>query len=384
MAEKKGEKAKLRLAVIYGGDSTERDISVITAIQAMKNLCGRYEIYPVFLEDGAFYTLSGADSVKTYIGGVRRKKRVYIEKEGIFARGFWGMRKVFSPDCCLLCTHGGSGENGGLQGLLDVAGIPYTSAGVSASAIGMDKALSKTVFSSLGLKVTPYVLVNEEERDAAERAEREIGFPVIVKPVSQGSSIGIAVARDRAQLENALATAFCFDDRVLCERALTDFTELNCAVLVRDGTAIASELERPVGWEEFLTFEKKYLSGGGKMSGGGRVYPADVSEKVREEVRSAALAAYEGTGMKGIVRIDFLLDNKTGDVYINEANTIPGSLATYLFENNGLDFADVVDCAVNDAISRSKRRKNAKFGSNVLDIYGKSSANACKMHGKIL
>ena len=384
MAAKKDANGKIRLAVIYGGDSTERDISVITAIQAMKNLSGRYEIFPVLLVDGAFHTLRDADNVKTYIGGVKRKKRVYIEKEGIFVKGVFGMKKVFVPDCCLLCTHGGSGENGGLQGLLDVADIPYTSAGVSASAIGMDKALSKTLFNALGLKVTPYVLVNEDEKDAAERAEREIGFPVIVKPVSQGSSIGITVAKDKEQLREALGTAFFFDDRVLCERALTDFTELNCAVLVRDGRTLASELERPVGWEEFLTFEKKYLSGGGKMSGGGRIYPADVSEKVREEVRSAAIAAYEGTGMKGVVRIDFLLDNKTGDVYINEANTIPGSLATYLFEKNGMGFADVVDCVVSDAISRSKRRKNAKFGSNVLDIYGKSSANACKMHGKIL
>ncbi len=373
---------KIALAVIYGGDSTERDISVITAVQAMRVLKGKYDLCPLMLEDGAFYVVKNADDINSYIKRCG-KKRVYLDKDGVFRTGISGRKRIFRPDCCLICTHGGSGENGGLQGYLDVIGIPYTSAGVTASAIGMDKALSKVIFASLGLRVTPYVVVSGGEDDVA-RIEKMIGYPVIVKPVAQGSSIGIAVAKDRKALESALATALSFDDRAICERALTDFTELNCAALTRGGETLVSEAEKPVGWEEFLTFEKKYLDGDGKLSGGGRIYPADVPEDVRKELRKATATAYEGIGAKGVVRVDFLLDNKTGELYVNEVNTVPGSLATYLFEENGMDYTDVVGCAVEDAVRRSENKKIVQFGSNVLDVYGKSSANACKMHGKIL
>lgn len=378
------KREKQVLAVIYGGDSTERDISVITAVQAMKALREEYDICPLMLEDGGFYIVSDASEIKSYIGKKQRRKRVYIQKDGIFASGLTGRKLVVRPDCYLICTHGGTGENGALQGYLDVTGVPYTSSGVTASATGMDKALSKVLFSSLGLNVTPYVVVEDAGGESADKVEKKIGYPVIVKPVSQGSSIGIAVAKDRGELVEAMQTALAFDDRAICEKALEDFTELNCAVLTKDGKPLASELERPISWEQFLSFEEKYMSGGGKMSGGGREYPAKVPSGVRREVRDAAVAAYRAMGAKGVVRIDFLLDNTDGRIYINEANTVPGSLATYLFEQDGMSYADVVGCAVDDAISRAKSVKKTKFDSKVLCSYGKSSANACKMQGKIL
>lgn len=378
------KREKYALAVIYGGDSTERDISVITAVQAMKALSREYVVCPLLLEDGAFYIVSGADEIKSYIGKKQKRKRVYLEREGVYIDRLAGRKLLLRPDCCLICTHGGKGENGALQGYLDVIGMPYTSAGVAASAIGMDKALSKTVFSALGLNVTPYVTVADASPESIDRVVRGVGYPVIVKPVSQGSSIGIAVAKDAEELGAAIETALAFDDRAVCEKALTDFTELNCAVLVRDGEVFASELEQPLSWEEFLSFEEKYLAGGGKLSGGGRVYPAKVPPRVRSEVRDAAVTAYKGMGAKGVVRIDFLLDNTDGRIYINEANTVPGSLATYLFADCGMGYADVVACAVDDALTRAKSVKKAKYDSKVLSVYGKSSANACKMHGKIL
>ncbi len=375
---------KCALALIYGGDSTERDISVITAVQAMKSLSRNYAICPLLIENGAFYIVSGADNIKSYIGKKSKKKRAYLERDGVYIDGFARRKLLIRPDCCLVCTHGGNGENGALQGYLDVIGLPYTSAGVAASAIGMDKALSKTLFASLGLNVTPYVTVRDASEESVRLAESSLGYPVIVKPVAQGSSIGIAVAKDALELAAAIETALAFDDRAICEKALTDFTELNCAVLVKDGVTLASELEQPLSWEQFLSFEEKYLDGGGKLSGGGRVYPAKVPPRVRSEVRDAAVAAYKGIGAKGVVRIDFLLDNTDGKIYINEANTVPGSLATYLFAENGMGYADVVGCAVDDALARAKSAKKAKFDSKVLCVYGKSSANACKMHGKIL
>ena len=381
---KGSDNEKIALAVIYGGDSTERDISVITAVQAMKALKGVFDLYPLMLENGAFHFVENADEIKSYTDGKTRKKRVYLDKDGVYEIGLLGRKNLFKPDCCLICAHGGYGENGGLQGYLDVIGLPYTSAGVKASAAGMDKALSKVVFSSLGLNVTEYVVVSGAGKEDISAVENKISYPVIVKPVAQGSSVGIAVANDTKELSEALKVALVFDERAICERALTDFTELNCAVMTKDAKALPSELEQPLSWQQFLSFEEKYLASGGKLSGGGRIYPADVDERVREEVRLAAVKAYEGMGAKGIVRIDFLLDNTDGKVYINEANTVPGSLATYLFEADGMDYADVVKYVVDDALLRAEHKKTAQFGSNVLDVYGKSSANACKMHGKIL
>lgn len=373
----------MNIAVIYGGDSCEKDISIITAVQAMKEIAGEYDIFPVMLGKDGFTMLENAADIKTYTQRKTKGKKVYFCGKTLYRKRKLRDKKIADIDCCLLCTHGGNGENGQLQGYLDVCGLPYTSAGVAASAIGMDKALSKVIFSSIGINTLEGITIFENDENAVEKVEKTIGYPAVVKPCRQGSSIGIAVAKDREQLKEALEVAFMFDEKAVVERALTDFIEINCAVLRTQNGIVVSELEQPLSWEEFLTFEEKYMADG-KMSGGGRIYPAKLENGLSDKIKDMAQKAYVALECKGVVRLDFLVDNTDKTPYLNEINTIPGSLATYLFDALGMDYYDVVSDQITYAIQSAKRSKCRDFDSSVLNIYGKSSANACKMHSKIL
>jgi D-alanine-D-alanine ligase len=283
--------------------------------------------------------------------------------------------------------HGLNGEDGTLQGLLELSGLAYTSCNVPASAVCMDKIVAKSVFIGLGLKTAEFVwfTAGEFERDAEAvlaRAEEAVGYPCVVKPANLGSSIGISVCADRGALRAAVGTAAAFDRRILVERALSDFFELNCSVLGIEDDIKVSECERPAAWHEFLTFEDKYLGGGRKSrkpggeacargkpykagggeacAGGGggvkncggggigmhglrREFPAKVGEGLRGRIRGAAAQIFRAINAKGVVRVDFLIDKKTETVYTNEVNTIPGSLSFYLWEREGVDFKHLID-----------------------------------------
>jgi D-alanine-D-alanine ligase len=249
-----------------------------------------------------------------------------------------------------------------LQGLLELSGVPYTCSGVGASAAAMDKSVMKRLFERAGLKDLPYESFSYSEyKDnlfaVAERIKANLAFPLIVKPARAGSSIGIGVAHDFKQLFDAVDAAFLWDNNVIIENALEDFTELNCAVLGAAGTcaadgsngAVASEIEKPVGWTEFLSYGDKYVK---KSKGNGRVFPADIEPEMRERVQAAAVAAFNALGCGGVARADFLL--KDGELYINEINSVPGALSNYLFPD--LSFSALIDKLLEIALEEHKRR----------------------------
>jgi D-alanine-D-alanine ligase len=237
----------------------------------------------------------------------------------------------------------------------------------------MDKIAAKLIFMGLGIPTAEFTWLTAGEFERApetvlNRAEEAVGYPCVVKPANLGSSIGISVCKDRDALRGAIATAAAFDRRILIERALADFFELNCSVLGIEDDIKISECERPAAWHEFLTFEDKYLGGGttgkaggkgvkggggnGKAGGGGgkigmqslrREFPARVGEALRGRVREAAGQVFRAINAKGVVRVDFLVDKKSETVYINEVNTIPGSLSFYLWEREGVDFTHLID-----------------------------------------
>ena len=369
----------MNIAVIYGGDSCERDVSVITAVQTMKLLNKfAYRVYPVLLgEHGGMFMPAHADDIRTYIGEKADVGEAVFFKGKTLCKSGRFMRRLAEIDCALLCTHGGAGENGALQGFLELCGIPYTSPGVEASAICMNKLTSKSVFAALGVNVLPAVKVRKGERERAFEYARGQGYPLMVKPARQGSSIGIDLAADEEQLRKALDVAFEFDGTALVERALTDFTEINCACVKYGQEVLVSSPERPVCWREFLTFEDKYLRGG-KMSAPGREFPADLPAPQREYIQKSALKVYSELEMKGVVRFDFLLDNASGEVYLNEANTIPGSLGNYLWTDKGIDGCRLADMMIEQALAESAAQKPA-YRSDILEVFGSGSANACKI-----
>lgn len=373
---------RTKVALIFGGRSLESDISVITAMQTLAVLKEtEYDVEPFYLYDGDFYT-KGVDDISAFTPFEKEKHLRTVMVNGTFCSVKKNrLKREFRPDVALICCHGGEGENGVLQGLLDFNGVSYCSSGVLGSAVCMDKGAAKSVFEQMLLNVIQHVTVFAEDlaRDTdgtAAHCEKALKYPMIVKPASQGSSIGIRAAHDRAELIEAMRVAAEFDGKLLVEEKLTDFAEVNCAAYLKGGRVVVSETERPLAAGELLTFEDKYMSGG-KMSGGGRVMPADVGEELNAVVRSVTERVYRAMELRGIVRADFLVDRTRGKVYINEINTIPGSMAFYLFEPLGIDFAELLADQIEEALARRRAgSRRTVFRSAVLTHYGKGAKSS--------
>ncbi|MEG2453592.1 MAG: D-alanine--D-alanine ligase [Clostridia bacterium] len=291
------------------------------------------------------------------------------------------MRK-FKPEVALVCCHGGEGENGALQGVLESNCVPYTSAGIMSSAVGMDKIVSKELFQGLLLNTVEEISVNRADfkynRDKLMlHIETFLDYPIIVKPASLGSSIGIQRANSREELVNAIEVACAFDSRVIAERALTNYIELNCAVVSDGKQIIVSEVERPISWSDYLSFEDKYMNGCGKgMSECKRQLPAEIPQELYENVQAMSARVYSEMCLSGVVRIDYLL-SENDKLYINEVNTIPGSLAFYLFEPKGISYTALLDMIIDGALYKECVRKHNKlaFDSGVLKNFSGEKSN---------
>lgn len=362
---------KQKVAVFFGGKSPEHDISIITGLQAMSKLrADKYEIFPIYIKDG--YYFGKFKSIDDFVEFDKSKCEEVVLIKGSFFTVKKKLKRLFKPDVALLCTHGGNGENGVLQGILEDNQIPYTSSNVFGSAIGMDKEFSKQLFESDLINVVRHFTV---EKDDFEKNQNEVimhletflSYPMITKPVSLGSSIGIKKSRNREELVESIHIATFFDTRVIVENALERFTEVNCAA-VSDGEKVyISETESPTSWNEFLTFEDKYANDG-KMSEIDRKIPAELDPSMELEVKDITEKIYTDFGLKGVVRFDFLVEEKNKKLYLNEINTIPGSLAFYLFEPIGISFEELLDIMVKGAVYEYEKVKKCSFvfQSNVL------------------
>lgn len=364
------ENMKKKVALVFGARSLERDISVITAMQTFQNVDkSKYVIECVFAFEGDFYA-GKFDSIKKFapFNPLEHKKVVLMKGE------FYTLRKnkiakYFKPDVVLLCCHGGEGENGVLQALFEYNSIAYTSCDVLRSASCMDKAWSKQLFESMLLNVLPYEVVSKTEFDREKaktiaKLEDLIRYPMIVKPASLGSSIGIEVAKCSEELDFALQVASKFDEKIVVEHKLEDFVEVNCAAYSKNGRIVISDTEQPCSASDFLTFEDKYT--GGKMSASAHKIPAEIGS-LEDIVKSNTKTLYEKLGLSGVVRVDFLADVKRNKVYVNEINTIPGSMAFYLFKGVGISFKQLLSDIIEEAIeNKSRQIKPDVFKSDVL------------------
>lgn len=370
------------IGVIYGSRTCEHDVSIISALQAAQALDKKkYNVTYIYIgREGTWYTGEALADVKFYEhfdpekvtrvlpAGENSKLVLYHlpEKKKLF--GGVAAERVAVLDVVMPVLHGLNGEDGTLQGMLELFDVPYTSAGVMGSAVGMDKITMKLLFKGCGFPVVEGVWFDRgrwsRERDGVmDECEDKLGFPLIVKPANLGSSIGINIAHDRNQLEDAIETAAAYDHRILVEKAVTPLREVNCSVLGYGDHVETSELEMPVTQEEFLTFEGKYTrnaKGAGGMASQVRLIPAPISEQAAQTVRDLAVRAFRAMDLKGVVRIDFILDEDE-NVFINEANTIPGSLAFYLWEPKGIPFVALVDGMVECAFSAWADRKASVF-----------------------
>jgi len=382
---------KIRVGVFFGGKSVEHEVSVISALQACRSLnTEKYEIIPVYItKNTEFYigeNIGKIEAYKNIPALLKESSRVLpVGENGTIELLHYPMKKFGSNvaaviDVALPIVHGTNVEDGALQGYLQTLGIPYAGCDVLSSAVGMDKYVMKTVFADNGIPVLPGTVINvkeftKDQNAVAERIESRTAYPVIVKPVNLGSSVGIRKAKNREELLDALDYAFTFALKVLVENAITDLKEINCSVLGDYEDAEASECEEPVANDEILSYQDKYV-GGTKSSGGKsgmaslkRKIPADITPEQREEVRSMAVKAFKALGCAGVARIDFMLDRSTGKIYLNEINTIPGSLAFYLWEPVGLHYGDMLDRLIALALKRSRENKSISFSfdTNILE-----------------
>ncbi len=354
----------MNVAVFFGGKSCEHNISVITGMQAIKAVSKEHTVFPVYIDPrGVWLTGKKFTDINTYRrGDTDGGKQVHMRPASPYLRSKSG-RKLFKIDAALLCNHGLNGEDGSLQGLLKLCDVPFTGSGVRASAVGMDKITMKRLFLQAGLPVLPFVSFTKNEYEnemfsLTEKIKSTLRFPLIVKPSNLGSSIGISIVRDFEQLFAAVDVALSWDNSVLIENALEDFSELNCAVLGRGKNSVASEIEQPVGWTEFLTYDDKYTK---KIKGGGRKFPAEIEPEMRDRVRAMAKDAFSTIGCEGVARVDFLM--KDGELFINEINTIPGALSNYLFTGAGeeIKFDRLIDRLLEMAVRRAKEEDALKY-----------------------
>ncbi len=364
----------MTVGVIFGGMSCEHNVSIVTGVQTL-NLIRGYKVVPVYIdESGVWWTGKDYDRLETFAAGKCFGKRVHLEPSDnrLFnARG----KAIATLDCAINCCHGTFGEDGSLQGVFAMSGIPLTCAGVEASAVGMDKITMKRLFRDAGLPQTAFVGVTREEYEnrlfeVIKKLKSEIGFPMIVKPAGVGSSIGVGIAGDMTGLFECVRAAFEWDNRIVVEEALTDFTEINCGVIGRDGNVETSELEQPTGWKEFLSYEDKY---GGKSGKGGayvtdksggkdsgkRKMPADIDGQIAARIKQIATEAFTTLNCSGVARVDFMVKGEA--VYLNEINTVPGSLAGYLFAYGGLPQEKLIDRLVEIAIADHKAKTGLRY-----------------------
>lgn len=389
---------KIKVGVLYGGKTTEHEVSIITAVQAMGYLnTDKYEVIPLYLtKENEMYTGGSLmdmdvyrepDLLKRYCTNVVMYNKngaiILQNKKGIFKR------TVKEIDIVIPAVHGYGMEDGNIQGMLDVIGVPYTGSDIYGLTVGQDKVFQKQILEAEGIKVpkyewfydTEYV---ENEREILDKLEK-LKYPLIVKPARQGSSIGISVANNIESLKEAINDAINYDEKILVEQIIPNMVELNCSVLGSSSYSEASAIEQVMGKDEILSFNDKYIGNKAKkggiktcaskgMASASRVIPADISDKLKEEIELTSKKAFRALGASGVVRIDYLYDKKSKELYVNELNSIPGSLAFYLWTPLKKEYPELLDDLINISVKRFKKnlKKTKSFESNILSSYNGS------------
>lgn len=364
----------------------------------MENIDGRkYEVVPIYIDkEGRWAT---GDCLKDFnnfknneLKGLQEvilspntnDHNLYLHPKGI---GLFKSKIISHIDIIFPVIHGTNGEDGTIQGLFELINIPYIGAGVLGSSVGMDKILMKEVFKAGELPIVDYIWFYrdkwlEEETKIIDEIEDQLDYSVFVKPANLGSSIGISKARDREGLIEAIEIAIRYDRKIIVEKAVENPREINCAVMGYADDVTTSLCEEPLGWEEVLTFEDKYVKSNTKgtgKEGSRRMIPADIEYHVKERIEDLAKKSFMAIDCSGNARIDFLLD-KTDNIFINEINTIPGSMAFYLWEKKGYPFIKLIDKMIEIAME-IHRDKNQNMYTYRADLFNRVHLGANKTRG---
>lgn len=358
------------LAVVFGGISNENEVSVITGTMVCNVLKkGGKTVLPVYIDrEGVMRGGEELADVTIYKrGGYKKCAECALINCGAVFFNRSKPKKTVKISCGINCCHGGVYEGGAVAGAFNLNNLPVASAQLFESAAFMDKYYTKLVMKGLGVNTAKYVLCRSVEEGLS--SVKKLGYPVIVKPVSLGSSIGVVRAENKDQLTAALQTAFELDYAALIEEYLSPAREINCAAYYAEDKVIVSALEEVTSDGDILSYDDKY-SGGGR-----RVFPAEIESVYAKEISSVTQKVYSRLGMRGIVRIDYIISG--GRVYLSEVNTVPGSLSQYLLSGSYKDFYGVLEKAISQAVSDFGKSRSKKVVST--GILNNVAPNACKL-----
>lgn len=389
---------KKQIGLIFGGRSCEHEVSVISAIQLSHSIDrAKYDLFPIYIsKNGEWFCGEKLLELNTYRNPILfsepgKYERVSLDTTAhsgaltAIRHGKWLYSRsqtvvITHLDCMIPVMHGLHGEDGSLQGLFEMADLPYTSTGVVGSSVGMDKILMKRVFRGEGIPVLPDCAVLRSEWQQSPQKviasiESALTYPVFVKPANLGSSIGVSRADNRNALTEALDLACAYDRRILVEQGIDQPTEINCSVLGFDHEARASTLEMPVTKGQLLDFKQKYTNNqNAGMASLSRIIPAPISVAMTEKIQSLSIRVFKLLDCKGVVRIDWMISPKTDELFITEINTIPGSLSFYLWKESEprIRYHQLIDKMIEYAIAahREKSENNYAFQS---DLFSKMS-----------
>jgi D-alanine-D-alanine ligase len=380
----------LNVCVLFGGDSVEHEISIISAQQAMAALDrSKYSVVPLYLaKNKQFYSGEALTDIATFrdldglitkqspVSVVRENHKVFLKTVGLFA-------KKTEIDVVIPVVHGTHCEDGSIAGFLETLGIPYTGCDVLGGAVGQDKVVMKQILSHAGLPLVPWFwfMASEAASDLTKIKAQALGlgYPVVVKPANLGSSVGITLVHSPEGLEAAIETASQYDVKLLIEKGVHPLREINVSVLGYLDQREASVPEEVIKGDTILSYDNKY-KGSSKskgMASANRQCPAQLSPELTAHIQDLAKATFRELGSAGVARIDFLMNAETQAVYINEINTIPGSLSFYLWEASGKPFSKLMDELVEIAVKRSRTRSKLIFSysTNVLSAYKPGGKN---------
>ncbi len=382
---------KIKLGVMFGGETVEHEVSIISALQAIQNLNkDKYDVIPIYIaKDRVMYTgdnLLEVESFKNFETAKKIAKEVSLYKKDnkFYLQNTKGIirKDITDVDVVLPIVHGNNVEDGTLAGFLDTIGIPYVGPHVLGAALGQDKVAMKQVMSSSNIPIVEYTWFFDteylENKDAILKDIKKLGYPVVVKPATLGSSVGISYVKSDKDIRKAIEEAISYDVKIVVEKAVENLVEVNASVLGNYEIQRVSPIEEVMGEDEILSYQDKYLSGG-KSKGGAskgmastsRIIPARISDKLTKDIQETAIKVFKVLNLSGVCRIDFLIDSKTNKFYVNEPNTIPGSLSFYLWKEDGLEYKELLNEMINACIKeyKNRSRKTRSFDTNILENF---------------
>ena len=365
---------KLNVGVIFGGRSVEHEMSIITAIQVMQNIDKeKYEIIPIYItKTQEWYTGGCLKFIETYkqpdlirkyahkVHLVKKDDRYVLQRNGFIKREISELHIAFP------IGHGANIEDGSIQGYLNLIGIPYVGSNIYSSAIAQDKSFMKQVLKANDIPVVDFVWFGERfyknKKEELFKQIEGLKYPLIIKPATLGSSVGIEVIKRKEELDSSIERAFQYDNKVIIEEKIDDLIEYQCSVLLTENGNITSEIEEITTNKAILEYSDKFLIDDSlEDSSIKRTYPAEISEKLKKEIETLSLAVFKILNMRGTARVDFLYDNKNKKLYVDEINSIPWCMSHHLWEARNISYQELLNIMLKDAIDLEIKNQSRKL-----------------------